>query len=149
MTQDWIDFLFSLLDARARFMVAGAHAMAIHGVPRATQDIDIWIDRSPSNVKAVIAALDAFGASMESLGLSATDFEQPATVIQIGVAPNRIDILTSIGGVDEFDAAWSHRGDHMLRGRLVPFIGRDELLASKRAAGRQKDLGDLEMLGEE
>jgi hypothetical protein len=148
VNDDWSDFIHSLLDARSRFLVVGAHALALHGVPRATQDLDVWIDRDAQNVRTVLAALDAFGAPLESLGIDGADLQQPDRVIQIGVAPNRIDILTSLSGITDFERAWTQRVEQRIRGREVPFIGRDDLIATKRATGRRKDLGDLEMLGE-
>lgn len=148
VTDDWIDFLFALLDANARFLVVGAHAMAVHGIPRATQDLDVWVDRDPEQSARVWSALDAFGAPVEAPGITRADLEHPGTVIQLGVAPNRIDLLTSISGVRDFDDAWGSRVEHQVRGRPVPFLGRSAFIANKRAAGRTKDLADLEMLGE-
>jgi len=148
MTGDWLDCLFALLDARARFLVVGAHAMAVHGVPRGTQDLDLLIDPSAENAERVWRALAAFGAPLESLGIAIADLQRPAIVIQLGLPPNRIDLLTSISGVPAFDEAWADRIEQEIRGRRVPFIGRATLLRNKRASGRTKDLGDLEALGE-
>ena len=124
MTEDWVDFLFALLDAKARFLVVGAHALALYGVPRGTQDLDVWIDPTTSNSKAVAAALSAFGAPLAALRIGADDLQRPDTVIQVGVAPNRIDLLTSITGVTDFGSAWEARVEHAVRGRPVPFVGR-------------------------
>ena len=148
MTDDWIDFLFALLDAQARFLVVGAHAMAVYGIPRATQDLDVWVDRDAEQSARVWSALDAFGAPVDALGITRADLEQPGIVIQLGVAPNRIDLLTSISGVRDFGEAWEGRVEHVVRGRRVPFLGRSAFVANKRATGRTKDLADLEMLGE-
>ena len=148
MTDDWVDFLFALVDAGARFLVVGAHALAVYGVPRSTQDIDIWIDARPANTDAVIAALRTFGAPLAALQIAPEDLQRPNTVIQLGVAPNRIDLLTSISGVADFGLAWDDRVEHEVRGRRVPFVGRAALVANKRSTGRRKDLGDLEALGE-
>lgn len=148
MNDDWADFIQSLLDARARFLVIGAHALAVHGVPRATQDLDVWIGRDPENVRAVVSALAAFGAPLDALQISTADLGRANQVIQLGVPPNRIDVLTSVSGVPDFDAAWAHRTEQLVRGRMVPFIGRADLISTKRASGRKKDLGDLELLGE-
>lgn len=149
MNDDWIDMLSALLNADVRFVVVGAHALAVHGVPRGTQDLDILVDPAPENAERVWRALAAFGAPMTALGISRSDFMNPDMVIQFGLPPNRIDFLTSISGVAEFDTIWSGRVTHELRGRLVPFIGRAELLANKRASGRRKDLADVEALGED
>jgi hypothetical protein len=148
VTDDWIEFLFALLDSGARFLVVGAHALAIYGVPRGTQDLDVWIDPAAANATLVQRALAAFGAPIDALGIALDDLQTLDTVIQIGVAPNRIDLLTSVSGVPDFDSAWSARVEHAVRGRVLPFIGRDALVANKRATGRKKDQGDLEALGE-
>jgi len=148
VTDDWTDLLVALLDAQARFLVVGAHAMAVHGVPRGTQDLDVWVDPAPENAERVWTALANFGAPLGSLALSRNDFVRPDTVVQLGVPPQRVDLLTTISGVPDFDAAWSGRREAAVAGRSVPFIGRAELVANKRAAGRLQDLADLEALGE-
>jgi len=117
VTDDWIEFLFALLDADARFLVVGAHALAVHGVPRGTQDLDVWIDPVSSNAERVWGALVAFGAPLEALGVTLEDLQRPSTVVQLGVPPNRIDVLTSISGVPAFEAAW---GDRAVACRLRP-----------------------------
>jgi hypothetical protein len=148
VTDDWADFLVALLDAGARFLVVGAHALAVHGVPRGTQDLDVWVDPEEGNAEKVWRALVAFGAPVAALGISQADFQRPETVVQLGVAPNRIDILTSISGVPDFGAAWANRVEHRVKGRAVPFVDRNTFVTNKRATGRLKDLGDLEALGE-
>jgi hypothetical protein len=148
VNDDWADFIQSLLEARARFLVVGAHALAIHGVPRATQDLDVWIARDPTNIAAVIRALATFGAPLDALQISPSDLERENQVIQLGLPPNRIDLLTSLSGMTSFDAAWARRAETTVRGQVVPFLGRADLIATKRATGRKKDLGDLELLGE-
>jgi hypothetical protein len=145
LNEDFEDVLIAMLEAGARFLVVGAHALAVHGVPRATGDLDIWIDRSPENVPRVWAALLRFGAPVSALGISEADLSQPGTVVQIGLPPRRIDVLTDITGV-EFAGAWPQRVAHQVAGRDVPFIGRAHLLANKRAAGRAKDQADAEAL---
>ena len=148
MNDDWAEFIQSLIGADARFLVIGAHALAVHGVPRATQDLDLWIGRDAGNVRRVVKALAAFGAPFDALEISAADLERDNQVIQLGDPPNRIDVLTSISGVPDFTAAWQRRIEQPLRGQLVPFISRADLIATKKASGRKKDLGDLELLGE-
>lgn len=148
MNPDFADFLAALLRSEARFLVVGAHALAVHGVPRATGDIDVWIDRSPANVARVWRALADFGVPAEALGLRVTDLETPEMVIQIEVPPRRIDVLTDVTGL-AFDDAWSTRVMHRVDELDVPFLGRDALIRNKRASGRRKDLGDLEALGED
>lgn len=148
MRDDWIDLLFALLDADVRFLVVGAHALGVHGVPRATRDLDVWVEPTPDNAARVWRALTAFGAPLDALQLEQADFTDRATVVQLGVPPLRVDVLTDISGVPDFSAAWAARAEHRVRGRPIPFIGRDALIANKRATARPKDLADLDALGE-
>jgi len=148
MNEDFDDFLAALIAAGARFLVVGAHAMAVHGVPRATGDLDVWIERTAANADKVWRALIEFGAPVEDLAVSRADLEAPGVVIQIGLPPRRIDILTDVTGVD-FERAWDERVVIELGGLAVPFLGRETLIRNKRATGRLKDLADLEALGEE
>lgn len=148
MNPDFIDFLAALLASEARFLVVGAHALAVHGVPRATGDIDVWIDRTPDNAARVWSALDGFGAPAAALGVKVTDLEAPNMVVQIGLAPRRIDVLTDVTGLD-FESAWASRIVHRIGALSVPFLGRGDLVRNKRATGRYKDLGDVEALGED
>ncbi|MEO6056693.1 MAG: hypothetical protein ABIQ49_07635 [Gemmatimonadales bacterium] len=144
---DWDDLLGALAAAGARYLVVGAHAMAMHGVPRGTQDLDIWIDPAPENAERVWRGLAEFGAPLEELGVRLNDLTQAGNVVQLGL-PNRIDLLTGISGVPDFATAWSERVEHDLGIRRVPFIGRATLIRNKRESGRRKDLADLEALGE-
>ena len=148
VTDDWFDFIVALLDAKVRFLVVGAHALAAHGVPRATQDLVVWIDPTLENAHCVWEALDRFGAPADALGITLDDFVSPNRVVQFGVPPNRVDILTAISGVPRFAPAWDDRIEQTVRGRAVPFLGRTAFLANKRASGRHKDLADIESLGE-
>jgi hypothetical protein len=146
LNDDFLDLLAALQAVEARFLIVGAHALAVHGVPRTTGDLDVWIERNPENASRVFAALRRFGAPVVALGVSATDLERPQAVVQIGLPPRRIDLLTDITGVG-FDEAWRNRVDHELpRGLRVPFIGREELLRNKRATGRLRDRADAEAL---
>ena len=138
-----------MLDEKVHFLVVGAHALAAHGVPRATQDLDVWVDPTADNAARVLTALRRFGAPADALGISATDLTTPNTVVQFGVPPNRIDVLTAISGVPDFRSAWVERLEQTVRDRQLPFLGRAAFIANKRAAGRHKDLGDIEALGEQ
>ena len=128
--------------------MVGAYALAGHGLPRATGDIDIWIRPTRENAVRVWRALATFGAPLETLTLE--DLATPGVFFQIGVPPWRIDILTAIDGV-EFEEAWRTRLDCMIDGIELSVLGRDALIRNKRAAGRPKDLADLAWLesGEE
>lgn len=147
MPQDFRDILAELVRADARFVVVGAHALSVHGVPRATVDLDVWVDASADNAKRVWAALAAFGAPLEALDIAETDFMLPDKVIQLGLPPYRIDILTGVSGVS-FDDAWDERVEDLFDGIRVPFMGRAAFIRNKRASGRMKDLADLESIGE-
>ena len=137
--------LSALLRAGARFLVVGAHAMAAHGVPRATGDLDVWVDPTPDNADRVWQALLEFGAPVTTLPVSKRDLEIPGQVVQMGVPPQRIDILTGVTGVD-FETAWMERVVHRVDTLDLPFMGREALLRNKRATGRTKDLADVEIL---
>jgi hypothetical protein len=147
VNEDFRDFLISLLRSQARFLVVGAHALAVQGVPRATGDLDIWVDRSRENADKVWRALEEFGSPVQELGVSREDLLVPGMVVQLGLPPRRIDILTSITGV-EFEDAWARREIHRIEETDVPFIGRADFILNKRATGRLRDLADIEALGE-
>jgi hypothetical protein len=145
VNDDFLDLLDCLLRAGARFLVVGAHAMAVHGVPRATGDLDVWVDHDPSNAERVWKALMGFGAPVREIGVRRQDLETPGMVIQIGLPPRRIDLLTRVSGLG-FGQAWPNRTLHAVGALEVPFLGRDDLIRNKRASGRSKDVADLEIL---
>jgi hypothetical protein len=147
VNRDFQDLLAAFLAADVRFLVVGAHAMAVHGVPRATGDLDVWIAPDPGNADRAWSAVVQFGAPLSSMGVTRADFGRPDQVVQVGLPPRRIDILTSISGV-AFDDAWPDRVIHETEGLAVPFLGRAALVRNKQASGRAKDLADLEALGE-
>jgi hypothetical protein len=133
-------------DEKVDYMIVGAYAVAAHGVVRATGDIDLWISSSPDNVRQAWRALANFGAPLS--GLKEADLAVHGTVFQIGVAPSRIDILTSIDGV-EFSDAWNQRIEIEVEGIKVNVIGRSHLIANKKAVGRPQDLADIARLESE
>ncbi|MCA9247482.1 MAG: hypothetical protein KDA42_10215 [Planctomycetales bacterium] len=137
------DMLAALNDAEADYLVVGAYAMAAHGCPRATGDIDIWVRPTDDNAQRVWKALRQFGAPMSKVGVD--DFATPDVVFQIGVAPQRIDVLTSISGV-EFADAWPSRLTVDLGGLQARVISRNHLLENKLATGRPKDVLDADIL---
>lgn len=145
MNDDFRDLLAAFQDAGVRFIVVGAHAMAIHGVPRATGDLDVWIECTEANAGRAWQALRVFGAPVEALGVTQDDLHRPGTVVQIGLPPRRIDLLTRITGV-EFGNAWERRIDHDTEGRPVAYLGLADLIANKRATGRAQDLVDVSLL---
>ena len=143
MNQDFAELLRAFVAADVRFLIVGAYALAVHGRPRATGDLDVWVDATPENARRIMTALTAFGAPMSDI--SEADFATRGVVYQIGVAPGRIDILTELTGV-HFDDAWRARVRHLFGDVDVDFIDRETFIRNKRAIGRTKDLADIEGL---
>lgn len=145
MNKDYHDILSALVAQNARFLVVGAHALAAHGYPRATVDLDLWIEPTPENARRVWRALAEFGAPLGDLLVSESDLVRPDVVAQFGLAPNRIDILTGVSGLT-FEQAWPNRVENTLEGVQVPVIGLRDLVENKRAAGRDRDRADIQGL---
>jgi len=143
--EDWRQFIESLNSSGVEYMVVGAVALAYHGFPRYTGDLDVLVRNSPDNAKRLESALTEFG--MAGLGLKAADFVESYRVVQLGVAPNRIDLLTSLTGLT-FDEAWPGHIETVMDGARINLIGRDALIRNKRRTGRAQDMADLEALGE-
>ena len=142
---DFKELLALFNDHRVSYMIVGGYALAFHGAPRFTGDIDIYVNPDRDNAQRIVAALDAFGFA--SLGLKSADFEQPDRVIQLGVSPVRIDLITSITGVS-WDEALAGRVPSTYGDVPIFYIGREQFVSNKRATGRNRDLADLEALGE-
>ena len=143
MSPDFRDLLSTFNAHRVDYLVVGAHALAAHGHVRATGDLDVWVRAELGNARRVIEALRAFGAPLQDL--SEEDLTRPGTVFQIGVAPIRIDVLTSIDGV-EFDEAWAERMTANFVDLPVPVLSANQLIRNKRTVGRTQDLADVEWL---
>lgn len=144
MNEDFLDLLSSLLDAEAKFLVVGAYAVGIHGRPRATKDLDVWIEASEENATRVVRALRDFGAPLGDL--TEADLAQVGTGFKMGSPPRRIDILTQIEGVT-FAEAWPNRiAAAFGEGIRCPVIGLDDIITNKRAAARPQDLADVVVL---
>lgn len=143
LNRDFREFVGCCVAREVRFLIVGGYAMAAHGQPRYTKDLDVWVWLDPGNAERLIGALTDFG--LGSLGLTAADFGEPDVVVQLGVAPHRIDLLTSVDGV-EFDDCWPTRVAVDIAGIAVPFIDVDHLVINKRASGRLQDLADVEAL---
>lgn len=144
MNPHFVEMLRALRDEGVEHLVIGAHALAAHGYVRATLDIDIWVRPSAENAIRIWRSLERFRAPLTKM--KSDDFAEPEVLYQIGVPPSRIDIMTSVTGL-EFDAAWSRRIMATFGDVVVPVLGGQDLRAAKRAAGRLKDLADLEELG--
>src|SRR5437868_130095 len=143
LNPDFKDMLSCLKDAEVEFVIVGAYALAAHGFPRATGDIDIWVRNSSDNAQKIMAALVKFGAPISNL--SEKDFTSPDMVVQIGVEPCRIDLLTSISGV-EFDEAWGNKVGITIDDLEIYVLSKADLLKNKSATGRDKDQGDISWL---
>lgn len=143
VSKDFEELLGSLNAHEVRALVVGGFAFAYHARPRYTKDIDIWIDPSPENVERLLRALDDFGFG--SVGLKPEDFSTPGRFVQLGFPPNRIDIMTSVPGVG-FAEAWEGRVEDLYGETRVCYLGRTDLIRSKKAAGRPQDLADLDVL---
>jgi len=141
MNPDFLDLLRAFAAADVRFLIVGAYALALHGRPRATGDLDVWIEATPQNARRVLNALSEFGAPLADI--SEADLATPGVVYQIGIPPGRIDILTDLTGIT-FAEAWLDRLRRPFGDVEVDFIGRVSFLRNKRATGRAKDLGDIE-----
>jgi hypothetical protein len=147
IASDFVDLLSCLREEECDFVIVGAHALAAHGAPRATGDLDVLVRPSASNAERVFRALVRFGAPVAAHGISPTDFATPGTVYQIGLPPFRIDILTEISAVT-YDEAASDTIDTRFGSELVRCIGLEPMIRNKRAIGRTKDLADAEALEE-
>ncbi len=143
LNPDYRDILSCLKREEARFLIVGAYAMAAHGYPRATGDIDLWVEADTANARRVHAALVAFGAPVQQISLA--DLTTVGNVIQIGVAPCRVDILTGIDGVD-FVPAWERRMGLAVDGIVIDVLSIDDLITNKSVTGRDKDAVDVALL---
>lgn len=143
--EDFVDLIAALKSEECDFLVVGAHALAAHGAPRATGDLDVFVRPTAENARRVYLALQRFGAPLEAHGVEAEDFATLGTVYQLGLPPRRIDVLTELSGVSFDEAAAQpivgHLGPHSVR-----CIGLDAMIKNKRATGRTKDLADAEVL---
>lgn len=143
LNSDFRDILSAFCEAKVEFMLVGAYAVAAHGLPRATGDIDLWIKCSETNAARVWTALTKFGAPLSNL--SQEDFIIPGTVVQLGVTPRRIDILTQITGVN-YEEAEARRMVIEIEGLSIPVIGLTDLLHNKAEVGRPQDKADVARL---
>ena len=144
--QDFRDLLELFNKHEVDYIIVGAYALGLHGVPRYTGDLDVFVQPNPTNARNIVRALNDFG--FESVGLTEADFEEAGRVIQLGFPPVRVDIVTSITGVS-WEQARSGRVQGQFGDVSAHYLGRDDLIANKKALGRKKDLADLEALGEE
>jgi hypothetical protein len=143
LSPNFVEMLRELSATEADFLIVGGHALSVHGYVRATMDFDIWVRPTPENASRVYQAVVRFGAPLH--GLTVDDLTTPGLIYQIGVKPERIDILTTLSGVD-FETAWERRVQAVIDGVSFNVIGRKDLIANKRASGRPIDLIDADKL---
>ena len=142
---DFRDILVELHNAGARFVVLGGHAVAFHGHPRATKDLEVLVEANAENAKRVYTALAAFGAPLSAFEVGVEDFASYDGVLQLGVPPRRIDIINRADGIT-FAEAIAAGESFNIEGCKIPVIGRDALIKNKRAAGRPQDVADVKAL---
>ena len=143
LNEDYKEILQCLVDENVKFLLVGAYALAAHGFPRATMDIDIWVMPSPNNAQAVLRALARFGAPLHELTMD--DLQRDDMVFQIGIAPRRIDIITGASGL-EFEKTFLRSAEIEIEGIKIHIPSLEDLIRNKRASGRTKDLADAEAL---
>ncbi|NJL91418.1 MAG: hypothetical protein HC916_17750 [Coleofasciculaceae cyanobacterium SM2_1_6] len=143
LNQDFKEFIQSLNDNQVRYLIIGGYAVAFHGYPRYTKDIDIWIEISLDNAENIVKALEQFGFG--SLELKPNDFLITDQVVQLGYPPNRIDLITSPDGVD-FEECYKSKIEVIVDDINLNFIDLENLKKNKRASGRLQDLADIENL---
>ena len=141
--KDFVEFIELLNDQKVKYLVVGAYALALYAEPRNTGDIDFFIERSEENAMKILNVLKLFG--FEELGISIADLTNENRVIQLGIPPVRIDILSSISGV-EFNEAYNTKIEHQFGSTTTYFISKENLIKNKKASGRKKDFADLESL---
>jgi hypothetical protein len=145
LDKDFNEFVELFIAHDVQFLIIGGYALAAHGLPRATGDLDAWVWANDANATKIITALNAFGFA--NVGISVSDFLREDSVVQLGYPPYRIDILTSIDGL-EFTEAWASRVMVRINNMDVPFISRDDLITNKTAVGRPQDIADVQRLTE-
>ena len=144
-SQDYEEFIAALNEREVRYLIVGAHALALHARPRATKDLDILLDPTLANARRALAALrDFFGGA--DLGYTVEDLADPRWIIQLGVAPVRIDLMSAISGCPNFRAAWGRRAEARFGAVKTNYLGLDDLIRAKEAAGRAQDLADVRVL---
>ena len=143
LNEDYKEILQILLRNKVKFLLIGAYAMGAHGYPRATGDIDVWVEPSERNSKKVYASLKEFGAPLKDIKEST--FAEKGVVFQIGVAPRRIDFITKVSGLD-FDEAYAHKQDVEIEGLKISLVSLNDLIKNKESTGRDKDKLDVKHL---
>ena len=142
-SQDFKEFIELLIKNKAEYLIVGGYAVGIHGHPRYTGDLDIWLNPTPQNAECILKSVNEFGFS--SFKLSIEDFIKPGNVIQLGYPPLRIDLLTELDGVT-FEECFTNRKEVIMEDIKVNFIGYNDLLKNKKESGRPRDIDDIDNL---
>jgi predicted nucleotidyltransferase len=143
LSRDFKEFVGLLIKNKAEYLVVGGYAVAIHGYPRYTGDLDVWLNPTPENAKSIVKTVNEFGFS--SFNLTESDFTKAGNIIQLGYPPLRIDLLTEVDGVS-FNECFINRKEVEMDNLIVNFIGYEDLLKNKRESGRPRDIDDMENL---
>ena len=142
--RDYEEFVESLNQSGARYLIIGAHAVAFHARPRATKDLDLLVEPTGENAERVLAAIRRFLGT--DMGLTREDLSTPGRIVQLGVAPSRIDLLAGISGVEDFRTAWERRVDAAFGDVPAHYLSLDDLIQAKASTGRDQDKADLRIL---
>ncbi len=145
VNRDFRDLLAAFVAHDVRFLVVGAYAVTFHARPRFTKDLDVWVEPTTANAPRVVRALASFGAPLTAHGVSETDFQRPGIVYQMGIVPNRVDILTAVDGL-QFAPCWERRSHSMYGDVPVAYLSKADLIVNKRTVGRPQDLEDVKAL---
>ena len=143
LSRDFKEFVELLIKNKVEYLIVGGYAVAIHGYPRYTGDLDIWLNPTPENAKSIVKTVNEFGFS--SFNLTLSDFTKPGNVIQLGYPPLRIDLLTEVDGVI-FKECFINRKEVEIDNLIVNFIGYADLIKNKKQSGRLRDINDIENL---
>lgn len=148
VNRDFRDLLAAFAAHDVRFLVVGGYAVTFHSRPRFTKDLDVWVEPTPANAVRVVAALAAFGAPLTAHGVSAQDFERPGVVYQMGMPPNRVDVITAVDGL-AFAPCWERRVGARFGDVEIAYLAKTDLIVNKRTVGRPQDLEDVRALERE
>ena len=143
INKDFKEFIELLNKNKVKYLIVGGYALAFHGHPRYTKDIDIWIKSEKENAEGILKALEEFGFS--DIGITINDLTEPETIIQLGYPPNRIDLITEVSGI-KFDVCYKSKVEVEIENIIINFIDLENLKKNKRASRRNQDLADLENL---
>jgi len=145
LSRDYEEFIAALNAHGVRYLVVGAHAVALHARPRATKDLDVWLDPTPENAQRALAALRSFFGGAD-LGYTVADLTDRRWIIQLGVAPVRIDLIAQLSGCASFETAWANRVEATFGPVKAYYLGLDDLIRAKESAGRPQDRADVRVL---